>query len=214
MIWFTKSFNFSKYAAEVVRWNGVGYGGHSKPLHAQWELVVEEGGTELVDAFVAKDKKEFLDAVVDTFVVATYYDYLKYGDKPYSKVFMEGVDNCSLLDINFLVHKLQVYIRLGDITGVHKMTFALMNKLDADVEGALEEVLRSNWSKFVTFNAKDEEVYDKECKRIEEVSEGRYTGVKWDVRDNLVVFTDSNGKIVKPMTYSPPELEQFINWGT
>lgn len=47
-----------------------------------------------------------------------------------------------------------------------------------------------------------------ECNDIE--AQGRYSGVTWSRKGDWIVFTDGNGKIVKPSTYFEPDLEKFI----
>ena len=211
--WFTKQFPFSKYAAKVVEWNHVGYGNHDKSIEAQFALIEEEGGTELSEAYKKQDKVAFLDAVIDTFVVATYYDFLVNERTTYDVDFMRSVKQLGgITDLSYLVRQLQCHIAHGGATGILHCTFAIMNIIDADVEGALEEVLRSNWSKFVQYSPRDDEYYDIECARI--MLEGRYKGVAWSLREGYTVFQDSAGKILKPsFSFSEPELEQFINWG-
>ena len=41
-------------------------------------------------------------------------------------------------------------------------------------------------------------------------AQGRYSGVTWSRKGDWIVFTDGNGKIVKPSTYFDPDLEKFI----
>ena len=75
--------------------------------------------------------------------------------------------------------------------------------LGMNVEGAFKEVAASNLSKFIKVSGEltlDQMVqFEDECKQIE--SQGRYSGVTWSRKGDYVVFTDGNGKIVKPSTY-------------
>lgn len=81
-----------------------------------------------------------------------------------------------------------------------------------DVEGAFAEVAASNLSKFIKVVGEltQEQLaqFAEECNNIE--SQGRYSGVTWSRKGDYVVFTDGNGKIVKPSTYFEPKLEKFI----
>ena len=208
--WFTKDINFSKYAQAVVDWNGVAYGtGHNKPLDAQWALVEEEGLVEVPEAYTAKDKAEFLKEMIDLFVVASYYHHLKHGNIDFSFFWMSYSRELSLAPLCELMDGLTREIRDCNIEDTLAFTFAILSKLDADVEGAIEEVLRSNDSKFVGYSNLDEVAYDSECKRLEEG--GRYKGVHWKAISGKVVFKSGEGKILKPLcSYSPADVSKFI----
>lgn len=84
--------------------------------------------------------------------------------------------------------------------------------LGMNVEGAFKEVAASNLSKFIKVSGEltlDQMAqFEDECKQIE--SQGRYSGVTWSRKGDYVVFTDGNGKIVKPSSYFEPELSKFI----
>lgn len=95
---------------------------------------------------------------------------------------------------------------------------SIMTRADFDYQKALREVLDSNDSKIPTleeFISKHLVVGNKgsldyliniEEKDIEKRNNGRYNGVVGRVVNGRVVFKDSNGKIMKPLTFFEPNL--------
>lgn len=81
-----------------------------------------------------------------------------------------------------------------------------------DIENVFKEVAASNLSKFVKvsgeLNSLQEETFGIECNIIE--GQGRYKGVTWSRKGDYIVFTDQNGKIVKPTSFFEPDLKKFI----
>lgn len=210
--WFLKDFPFDKYAEEVALWNVIGYGYHDTSevrINRQWQLVHEEGVVEFWEAFVEKDPKEFLDAVVDSFVVGTYLKFLEEGctqDLKYINI--QAINFSAMRDIGFIVNFMQRSITENSIENTLVCVFALMHLVDADVIGAIKDVLKSNWSKYFLYDPRMEDSFDSWCKRIE--GEGRYQGVTWQKRDKYVVWFDENQKILKGPQFREPQLEQFI----
>jgi len=208
MGWFTRELNFVKYAQAVADWNSVAYGSHDKPLDDQWALVEEEG-KEVLEAFGAKDKAEFLKEMLDMFVVISYYRFLAYKEVSYDRETMGLYHNLQLFSVKDLVEFLVNSIKVGDSIDALTATFAILSKLDADVEGAIKEVLRSNNSKFAPYQAREEDSYDQQCKELEGE---RYKNVTWSLNGDKVVFKAGSGKVLKsPSTYSPANVGKFIN---
>jgi hypothetical protein len=142
---------------------------------------------ELFEAFGFDDNCD----IVYTLQAASQWAY---------KASANEVDDIDRLDaLDAICDKLVTAVGLGYMLGMN-------------VEGAFKEVAASNLSKFIKVSGEltlDQMAqFDDECKEIE--SQGHYSGVTWSRKGDYVVFTDGNGKIVKPSSYFEPDLEKFI----
>lgn len=212
---YLKSLDYSKYFKAVVEWNATARGGKhdfsDETLLLQKKLVQEEID-ELELAVIQKDKVEVLDALCDIFVVGSYYYYLQsQGDikDPSFNILtpLSGIDYYTSLIFDFKT--------LDNGFMLTQDVCALLYQFDGFSSAGLNAVLESNDSKFPDVNDfgkqknKREEKLKYECKAIEERSEGRYTGITYEILGNKVVFLDSNLKIMKPSTFKPVNLKPF-----
>jgi hypothetical protein len=197
--WFLKKSKFNRYAEAVVLFNEIAR--KEPPTLSQQRALGVEEFTETYKAWEERDKVEYLDGLIDSFVVSSYFHYMQSGSTDVEQfkgdptVYMgEVLDN---VKYNFDMWKL-----------LH-VSMLLLQSIDVDYEGAIQEVLYSNMSKFTLYHSSDEGAYDRERDWIMENTE--YVGVTWEVNKDYVVFKDENNKVMKPSYYVAPVLEPYIN---
>lgn len=212
---YLKPLDFSKYFKRVVEWNATARGGKhdfsDKTLNKQKELVAEEI-KELKEAIDISDTVEVLDALCDIFVVASYYHFLQMNGelKDLSLKILTPLSG-----IDYYTSMIYDFETLDNGLMVTSDVCALLYQFNGFATAALEEVLSSNDSKFPKVEkfgkqkVKRELALNNECAMIETRSEGRYSGVKWEIRGDRVVFLDDTGKIMKPFTFKSPNLKPF-----
>lgn len=214
-----KSKDFKEHYDRVIAWNGISKSGKHiftpEVIEFQYGLVREEY-KELTDALEIDDKVEALDAVCDLFVVAAYWDYLVSNTRDYPNVLVAWELLNPLQHTNFDIELHYHVMTTRSPFFVLQTVMGILYLFQGDHIKALQEVLRSNETKFPTkeelsvyfeVNKKNLEI---ECKRIEEASEGRYTGVTYKKVKNKYIFTTDLGKIVKPITFTAPNLKPYI----
>ncbi len=153
-----------------------------KLIETYYQLRVEEG-KEVQEAVENKDKENLVKELIDVLVVTGYEYYLQEEE-----IFECFVNEDSSLDID-----LQTFI--GSVSDYFSVTVTLSNvqdaltKIDCNLEKVVEEVLKSNLSKFPTLGELkhslgwpptddivfDEKVLSWQCKQIEHG--GRYSGI-------------------------------------
>lgn len=196
--------DFEQHFMNVVHWNEVaGKIGDEQAIENQPALIEEEY-RELVEA---TSLVEMVDALADLFVTSAMEFYSKFGD--YNREFHPDI-----VTIASGVDLIGTAIDMEEHWRVYPLIESILRMCKFDVDGVLEEVSRSNFSKFARvsdFN--NDEVYMyKECERIESL--GRYKGVFFEIVEHegeeLVVFKDENMKVVKPFTFVDADFEQFV----
>lgn len=206
----TREKSLLEYAQHVIRWNDVARkarGGAYTDKDLQWSFVKEEFD-ETLAALRAGDRIEAVDGACDMFVVASYALYLdKKEALPIYCTQSTKVD-FSLVELEQAVHETKnPYVALKHIV-------AFLFRLDIPLAYNLKEVLSSNDSKYPTIAELREwhpgkdlvDALDQECEDIQLRSNGRYKGVTYNRVDDRVVFFDSNGKIMKPITFRTPKI--------
>ena len=197
--------DFQKHFEAVVAWNAVSGKLEDEKAIENQPALIEEEYRELVEATTYA---EMIDACVDIFVTAAMEFYNKFGE--YNNEFRPDI-----VTIASGVDLIGTAIDMEEHWRVYPLIESILRMCKFDVDGALEEVNKSNWSKFA--NVKDfdnDEVYMyKECERIESL--GRYKDVYFEVVEHegeqLVVFKDGNEKILKPFSFVEADFEQFVN---
>lgn len=221
---FSKPLDFSPYFQRVVAWNATARSGvhdFSDSVDAFQLTLIEEEAGELTEAYDDNDKVLALDALCDTFVVASYKYFLEVGDPNWIPEIFIPVPNKNIDYAEQLKFSWQV-LKSGKASV--RDACALLYQFDGCVTKALDEVMNSNDSKFpLVINHKGDEVFLHsngtemdpvvECRQIEARSEGRYTGVTYSIvgegDDRRFVFKSDKGKIVKPCSFFEPNLAQF-----
>lgn len=197
------------YAQDIVKWNWFKDGEVEvtpEMLENQGKLVEEEFN-ELLEAINAgpEAEQELIAEACDLFVVGSYYFYLKYG-YTYRCLPVK-------MELKDIIEDLDIFISSKRYDEGIDLIWDLVYSLK-DSHEIMEAKLKSNWSKLPKLSEFSYAIgYEdlaievkKECKRIEEVSKGRYTNVVGNVvvgQDARLVFRADNGKgkIVKPLTY-------------
>ena len=184
-----------------------------------YEQLLNEEAKELFTAIKDKDKVEFLDAVVDTMVVGSFYMLL------IGEVSVDKLSKTDPQPLNTLVEAFEEALRFGWYESLYWISTDLFRALNVNHNLAVETVIESNLSKFPTIYELAGAYHDKfgfiesinvvEWQRDLIESQGRYTGVHCKrVIDNegteRLTFwaTHDNGeeklKYVKPITYTIP----------
>ena len=178
-----------------------------------YRSLIAEELAELDDAVLKKDDVAFLDAVGDTIVVATFYDYLGnygYGVSNFAEYINTVGKNdfagvCDEVCIEEWLQEFHSRAKCGDIVAL----WVLAMELDV-YWGFMQEICESNMSKFercFTDECAEEHVQDLtedygeavRCEQIE-LGGGYYTRF---VRER-------DGKVLKGPWFKEPDLEMFL----
>lgn len=195
--------DFEEHFMNVIHWNSVAGKLEDGQAIENQPALIEEEYRELKEA---TDIENFIKELSDLFVVSAQEYYNEFGD--YNRDFRPDI-----VTIAAGIDLIGTAVDIEEHWRVYPLIESILRMCKFDVDGALEEVNKSNWSKFA--NVKDfdnDEVYMyKECERIE--SEGRYKDVFFEIVDHegeqLVVFKDGKHKVLKAYTYVAPVLEPF-----
>lgn len=166
---------------------------------SQEGLILEEG-VEAIVAKLRKDRKEYLDGILDSLVVSSFRVMIAEGNdlitKEHTNIF--NPDNHSE---NVLVGMLTTALLNEDWLGVMEISEDLLYLTDNNAIYNIYQVADSNMSKVVPVSQLDDP--EEMCETIE--SEGRYTGVEYSVT------TKSNGEevYVFTATYDVKEKRAF-----
>lgn len=214
--------NLIKFYNSVNDWNTVaGNSFKNDSLIINYINLVDEESNETIDGLKAKDQVEFVDGVIDSLVVGSYLFALKKKSTSYELISNEKL-NLNISELVSEIYKLKERYRNSDgdlsIDFIDDVDYFLVLVENlyiilsefVDVEGAFEEVLRSNWSKFVPYHEVDTNY---EVEYI--TSQGRYSGVTSNLSTTstgkeYAVFRDENGKILKPSAFKEPSLSKYI----
>lgn len=199
---YERNLDLEHFFFEVVKWNTIAGKLECPDAIANQPLLIKEEFQEILDATTPE---EYLDGLLDTFVVSAQQYYNQFRSYPDFNA-----------DINSVAEGLDCIkkaIECEEYWKVYLFIESILNKCNFDVKGCLEEVMRSNFSKFPSFKEFEDEEYCKmECERIEK--EGRYVGVGYSLvevdDDTLVVFKDNNQKVVKYYGFSEANLAGFV----
>lgn len=91
-----------------------------------------------------------------------------------------------------------------DITVVIFGLIQLLEKMNFDVEKAMERVALNNLSKFVS------DIQDAIKSRDKYLREGKIVVIEYDSIHNLYVLKNADGKIMKPHDFVPVELSDLV----
>lgn len=212
MSWFEKDNSqvykdFAYFAQQVVKFNTIA--GKERDPEFQLKLCEEEA-QEVVNAYDKQDKAGFLKEVCDLFVVASYG--VEDGDTEECYF----VDQWAITDVatlapyvNSLDNMYKSTCPEDDLLSFLYTATDMLQIVDADWQGAMREVCRSNMSKFSEYHPKCIEEYDAHCNTL--MADGRYTGVTWDLKDGFVIWKADTGKILKGYDYSEADVSGFVN---
>lgn len=193
---------FAGYLKEVVKFNEVLGVGDLEGAIVKQEGLVEEETKEALAEWEAGNKAGFVKECCDLFIVAGYRGVLE-GLRP--ELIIEELEESIVNDI---VYRWTHRDAFGPATAAEALT-VLVN-LDCDWAGAMEDVLESNMSKFSIFYSHNVELYNQHSHHLLATNVGRYEAVTWQQCGHLVVWTDSNGKILKGPDYFKACMGEFM----
>lgn len=196
--------NFQYYVDQIIEWNNIA--GSQATEEQQRALVIEEA-RELVEAFESGDPAATLKEATDLLVVSCYFDNITNYPSNY-RLYTIAEIPFSILQIKRRLEK-----PLEGVIGISYYATSILASINADVEGAMQAVIDSNMSKFPVGSSKEKQQHLAEAKRIEENSDGRYKGVKHSYNNGRVIYRDENNKIMKPDTYTAPNIGRFVYGG-
>lgn len=189
---------------DVVKFNMIASSGVMDTSESKFKLqrnLVNEEVDETITAFIDNNLVEIADGLCDVFVTSGFEEVMK------GRV-VEDIYGYKMSKGSFLVSATMLYE-----DNVFDVACSMVASMKNGKE-MLQEVNRSNLSKFERYHPEMEQDFDKECKDIEQRNNGRYTGVTWSTTDyegvKYVVYKDSNGKIMKPCCFVEPNIKQFI----
>lgn len=233
---FNRPVSLTALSERVIQWNFIAnnesFANEEANRSKQWELVEEEAD-ELFKAASDNDAVELLDAVCDLFVVSSYglfLDRLKgVGSnirEAKKELFRDSVakeTSVSILELESIIYDSK------SVYQAFRWSVDALYSLSVNSIEAFNEVMDSNDSKFPTkaeFHAaavtvghgsNPDKHFELECRRIEEMSGGRYKGITHKLINDpakpgffRVVFRDDSGKIMKPCTFRSPQLGKYI----
>lgn len=229
---------FIDAAEQVVAWNAIAMNKSPEDFkefaksfdQAKFELqinLVSEELKEYRDAFALNDHVEMLDAAADTFVVAGFLTYMFFGPEMQNS-FLEfpvgdhlpndPYESITRAREAFTTAEQMAYLSAA----IFRMSRDSLVTANYDGKAVLTEVLRSNMSKFPTADRlrenhgfyRDQDmgiVIQRELEWLE-ANRKDYTGFTSSYNDQygVYVFHDANGKIMKPSTFSPANVKQFV----
>jgi hypothetical protein len=226
-----QGYDWAWFAREVIKWNYVAGGGKhdfsNEKKDLQHSFVLEEF-KEVCEAIEKQDKDEVISEFCDLVVVASYSDFLECLNENINK-YIDDAFTFSVRKFNkyeFALYNIQEAVRFKDYVQVCHLAAEAIENI-GNFEHIANGILEANWSKLPTVdefktkcvltNWKFDE-YDKnpraiplnlcvdyQIKKLEELFEGRYNGFYHQVVEvdgvERIVFKDSNGKIMKPITF-------------
>lgn len=185
---------------------------------AHQKELCEEEWKETLEAFEKRDAVEFLDGIIDSLVVESYHTTLLRGEESAGLYYEDDINKNS---ITWSELKDNRKIEYGCIGWLEEFCNTLKDTYQVDIEGAMQEVMRSNMSKFFP-----KETFDRInpwtittylsdiCSWIMNNSKGRYTGVRAGLVETedsaYYVFKDDKGKVMKGPLFSKPDLKPFV----
>lgn len=213
---------FIEQAQSVLDWNMMKYAGGMLPFADQKEIdnqvvYTKSEAQEIIDGINDRNAREVLDGVCDTFVTATFMI-------PLTRKIREDIgDHAKLLKatrhaeswagslptldkhgVKQLLEKLAISVitDASDIVSTMKLCY-LLDVLGIDVLGAIESVMKSNWSKYPLESALKRHA-DDECRWIE--ANRNVTDVCHITFSSCLIFRSQmgEGKIMKPSTFEDP----------
>lgn len=215
-----ETLSFQEEADRVLKWNLMARGGNDEFTEEDYDLaldLVKEEAKELLEEHENRNRVGFLKELIDYFVVSCHLlaVFNRLSHLPYSA----NIKTFDVASIEGDIDALSIE-NVDDILNI-EVACSILSQVHANVKPAMNEVLSSNESKFPTqqqlcdaYDTKDwHEAVEKECLRIEKESNGRYTGVSATYYGDFggyFVFKDSNGKIMKPITYKPADVSPFV----
>lgn len=223
--------DYNRQIQNVIDWNAVArnmtHTFDQSVINKQAEYVHEEI-METITAASTKNIKELFDGAGDIFVTLAYKYFLLRGefnnDFVLDDIFEEedfANDRKRQQALIFISTCISGYNLFGDtVTDLEQAMSALWTLMESiekwysvDMHAVVDEVMRSNWSKFPEF---DEAVdYSAECRWIEE-ARGQ-TAVAFSVVEvngvKRVSFRNQGGtgKIMKPACFFEPDVMSLLN---
>ena len=205
---------FDQWSEDIVEWNLVArdYDESDYDHDLQRDLCKEEF-KEAFEAYESGDEEEFISEVCDLFVVMSYYYNREFGHCPSYTTYLKTYEDYGVQyvrDIKGLLNTAHGMFEIGRFSPYRYVRQILAQYEKA--ESIMTAKLLSNWSKLPTTALFRSEVgythlrndLEKECLAIEERSNGRYSGVTYQLvagKEPRLVFQANTGKIVKPCTY-------------
>lgn len=211
----------SQFYKDVIHWNLVAGNNHldldnQEKLQTLYADLVDEEIKELEEAYVKGDAVGFCKELGDVLVVTSFATLVH---NEIDKEDLINPDFVSTLNhtLNYTSNPLGVTVPcVYDMyyTELLSVYEALASDLDVYFVGILNEIIKSNFSKFISVH----EAVTRWggdlgliCKKIEENSNGRYSGVTSQESNGFIVFRDDKGKIMKPPTYFKADIKKHIS---
>ena len=209
------------YYTRIINWAKLGtkedFWGTDKHLETCWGMVEEEYN-ELRESFNLNDDENILDGLCDLFVTIVQVVELS--------IRLTGRNNFpplrGMVSIQKFIQNRQIEIIIKErkLSSIDFVLLSLCKVFDTTtypIEEALNEVLKSNDSKFPTIEelhdqyGNDTEIALQSASDWVESNYG-FNNVKGIIKEGKCIFRCDNGegKIVKPWTFSKPDLKQFI----
>lgn len=222
---------FNRQIQNVIDWNAVArnmtHSFDQSVINKQAEYVHEEV-METITAASTKNIKELFDGAGDIFVTLAYKYFLVRGgfqnDFELHDVFEEEVvtearkRQQALIFVSTVISGHNLYSEtVGELEEAMSALWTLMELIESwygvDMHAVVDEVMRSNWSKFPEFQEGVD--YDAECRWIE--GNRVQTHVAHSVVEvngiKRVSFRNQNGtgKIMKPACFVEPDVMSLFN---
>lgn len=212
---------YSRYIEEIAEWNKVANRGFiisSNESFIKQNNYIKEEIFETIAAIANGDLVETVDGLVDSLVTLGYKwkmqnPNLKYEDFNKIPVYIKRLSRAETIRLlsNIIYDELES--DAGDLIQTTEQSLGtLLGIMDnygswaVDMEGAIKEVLRSNWSKYPKFESILE--CELECNWIQ-INRNK-ENVTFSLYEDRVVYRDSTGKIAKPSSFAEPQLAQYI----
>tara|TARA_Y100000593_G_scaffold91251_1_gene179563 strand:- start:99 stop:743 length:645 start_codon:yes stop_codon:yes gene_type:complete len=202
-------------ALDVVAWNAVAYpnGEHdfsTEKKAAQYSFVRSELG-ELIAGALNDDVVEAYDGIADVFVTLSYLHFLNTTGaadsfdsiEPDMQEYPgEWVEDAALI---FFPEKCVIGDELVKAS-FEGMCEKIITDPGVDVLDVIEEVMRSNWTKYPMYV----EGIESECQWIEQNRPEAEGVVMIKTESGRCVFKNSKGKIMKPSTFEKPDIRSIL----
>lgn len=224
---------FVNAAKHVIAWNAKARGGETPEFTNEMFIAqlgyVREELKEFQDAAKINDHVELLDGAADVFVVASYLAFMFTSEQHLETILSTGIGDVfpeTVYD-EFLLYEQEMATEAQIIPltiAMLRMARDTLIRSKYNYKKVVKEVLRSNDSKYPTrkqllavWETKDIDfAIAQECAAIVERNkdrkEGAYTGVyaEYNEKQKVYVFFDDKGKIMKPSTFSQPDIKSIV----
>jgi hypothetical protein len=203
-------------AFDVVAWNAVAYEGGNHDFSpekkaAQYGFVRSELA-EMIGGAIVEDVVEAYDGIADVFVTLSYLHFLNtHGDETAFDGILtldgsypgEWVEDAALM---FFPEECVISDELVRVS-FEGMCEKILTDPSVDVLAVINEVMRSNWTKYPMYV----DGIESECQWIEQNRPEAEGVVMIKTESGHCVFKNSKGKIMKPSTFEKPDIRSLVS---